>query len=205
MRFGGQALEDGIRILEARAVNEGPQHEPFLRVGHYGGNLYIDLCDATWRAVEITPNNGWHVIEKPPLKLLRSPSMRPLREPEGGSLLEEFRHFFNVNDDDFMLVIAFLVAALRPHGPYSVLALNGEQGSGKSVLSRIVRSLVDPSAAPIRAAPKDDRDLVVSASNSWMLVYDNLSSVAGWFRTRSPDSPPVPALRLANCTQTKMR
>ena len=117
-------------------------------MGDYGGNLYIDLCDATWRAVEITPNNGWHVIEKPPLKLLRSPSMRPLREPEGGSLLEEFRHFFNVNDDDFMLVIAFLVAALRPHGPYSVLVLNGEQGSGKSVLSRIVRSLVDPSAAP---------------------------------------------------------
>jgi hypothetical protein len=31
--IGGQALEDGIRILEARAVNEGPQHEPFRRVG----------------------------------------------------------------------------------------------------------------------------------------------------------------------------
>jgi hypothetical protein len=29
--------------------------------------------------------------------------------------------------------------------------------------------------------PKDDRDLVVSAGNSWLLAYDNLSSVPGWF------------------------
>ena len=59
--------------------------------------------------------------------------------------------------------------------------MNGAQGTGKSVFSRIVRYLIDPSAAPIRAMPKDDRDLVVSAANSWMLAYDNLSSVAAWF------------------------
>jgi putative DNA primase/helicase len=44
-----------------------------------------------------------------------------------------------------------------------------------------VRSLVDPSAAPIRAMPRDDRDLVVSASNAWVLAFDNLSSVFTWF------------------------
>jgi putative DNA primase/helicase len=176
--IGGQALEDGLRILEARAVNEGPQHEPFLRVGHRGGNAYIDLCDTAWRAVEIT-TNGWRLIEKPPLKLLRSPSMRPLPEPVAGSLIEEYRHHFgNLDDDDLMLVFGFIVAALRNRGPFPVL---GEQGAGKSVFSGMVRSLVDPSAAPIRAMPKDDRDLLVSANNSWMMAYDNLSSVPAWF------------------------
>jgi putative DNA primase/helicase len=29
--------------------------------------------------------------------------------------------------------------------------------------------------------PKDDRDLIVSASNSWVLVFDNLSGLASWF------------------------
>ena len=179
--IGGQALEDGLGILEARAVNEGPQHEPFLRVGQHAGKLYLDLCNADWRAVEVT-SAGWRVIEKPPLKLLRSPSMRPLPEPEAGSLIEELRRFVNVKDEaDFMLVIAFILAALRQRGPFPVLVLNGQQGSGKSVFSRIVRLLVDPSAAPIRAMPKDDRDLVVSAGNSWMMCYDNLSSVSGWF------------------------
>jgi putative DNA primase/helicase len=177
--IGGQALEDGLRILEARAVNDGPEYEPFLRVGRQGDKLYLDLCDARWRAVEITAQ-GWRVIEKAPLKLLRSPSMRPVPEPEAGGMIEELRQFLNVSDDDFLLVVAWIVAALRERGPFSVLVANGEAGSGKSVFSRMVRSLVDPSAAPIRAVPRDDRDLVVSASNSWLLAFDNLSSVPAW-------------------------
>ena len=178
---GGQALEDGIRILEARAVNAGPEYQPFIRVGRHGKNLYLDLCDARWRAVEITAA-GWSVVEKPAAKLLRSSSMRPLPEPERGGMIEELRGFLNVrNDEDFMLVVAWLVAALRDRGPYAVLAINGEQGAGKSVFSRMIRALFDPSAAPIRAVPKDDRDLVVSAGNSWALVFDNLSSVPAWF------------------------
>jgi putative DNA primase/helicase len=178
--LGGQALEDGIRIFEAGAVNEGQQHEPFIRVGRHGGSLFINICDARWRAVEIT-KDGWSVVEKPIAKLLRSNSMRPLPEPERGGMIEELRGFLNVrSDDDFMLVVAWLVAALRDRGPYSVLVINGEQGVGKSVFSRMIRSLVDPSAAPIRAVPKDDRDLIVSAVNSWVLAYDNLSSVPAW-------------------------
>ena len=178
--IGGQALEDGIRILEARAVNEGLQHECFTRTGVTGGHMYLDLGDPTWRAVEIT-STGSQVIGKPPLKLLRSPSMRSLPAPEAGSLIEELRQFINVKTDtDFMLVVAWIVAALRHRGPFPILVVNGEAGAGKSVFSRIVRSLIDPSAAPIRAIPRDDRDLVVSASNSWVLAFDNLSSVPGW-------------------------
>jgi putative DNA primase/helicase len=179
--IGGQALEDGLRILEARAVNEGPQYECFTRTGASVGKLYVDLGDATWRAVEIT-TQGWAVIDKPPVKFLRAPSMRALQEPEAGGLIEELRGFVkNVkSDDDFRLAVAWAVAALRPCGPFPILVLSGEAGAGKSLFSRMLRSLVDPSAAPIRAVPRDDRDLVVSASNSWVLAFDNLSSMPVW-------------------------
>ena len=178
--LGGQPLEDSIRILEAQAVNEGAKYQPSIRVGRVGKALYLDLCDAHWRAVEITAS-GWAVVEKPAVKLLRSSSMRALPEPEAGGMIEELRGFLNVrSDDDFMLVVAWLVAALRDRGPYPVLAINGEAGAGKSVFSRMIRMLIDPSAALIRAVPKDDRDLVVSAGNSWALVFDNLSSVPAW-------------------------
>jgi hypothetical protein len=43
--LGGQALEDAIRILEARAVNDGPEYEPFVRVGQRDKKQYVDLCD----------------------------------------------------------------------------------------------------------------------------------------------------------------
>jgi putative DNA primase/helicase len=179
--IGGQALEDGIRILEARAVNEGPRYDCFVRAGYLDGKMYIDLGDSTWRGVEIT-GVGWRVIEKPPIKFLRSPSMRPLPEPEPGSLIEELRRFVNVaSETDWQLVVAWIVASLRHRGPFPILVINGEAGTGKSCFSRIVRCLVDPSAAPIRAMPRDDRDLVVSASNGWVLGFDNLSTVPAWF------------------------
>jgi hypothetical protein len=177
--IGGQALEDGIRILEARAVNDGPKYECFTRTGQAGDKLYLDLGDPQWRAVEITQTD-WKVIEQPPIKFLRSPSTRPLPIPEAGGMIEELRQFANVSDDDFMLVVAWIVAAMRHRGPFPIMVVNGEAGAGKSTFTRLIRSLVDPSAAPIRAVPRDERDIVVSASNSWILAFDNLSSVLVW-------------------------
>jgi len=178
--IGGQALEDGLRILEARAVHDGPQRDCCIRVGRHGDALYLDLCDASWRAAEIDAG-GWRVVARAPVKFRRSPAMRPLPEPEPGYQIEELNGYLNVRDDsDRQLVVAWIVAALRDRGPYPILVVNGEQGAGKSVFSRMVRLLVDPNAAPIRAVPRDDRDLVVSAGNAHVLAFDNLSSVPNW-------------------------
>ena len=103
--IGGQALEDGIRILEARAVNDGAEQDRFVRVGHRTGKLFLDLCDRHWRAVEIN-GDGWQVVQNPPLKFLRTPSMRPLPDPEAGSVIEELRRFANISEPSFVLTIS---------------------------------------------------------------------------------------------------
>ena len=84
------------------------------------------------------------------------------------------------NGDDFVLVVAWLLAALRAGGPYPLLALSGEQGSGKTVLSKLLRALVDPSVAPVRALPREDRELFITANNGHVLAFDNLTSVPPW-------------------------
>ncbi len=177
--IGGQALEDGLRIIEARAVHDGREYPTFVRVGEDRGKLYLDLCDDRWRVVEIT-KDCWKIRTDAPLKLMRSPSMRPLPEPEGGGMIEELTRFVNLSEDQFMLTVAWLVAALRPRGPYPILVANGEQGSGKSAFARLVRSLIDPSAAPIRSVPRDDHNLLISAFNSHVIAFDNLSWMADW-------------------------
>ena len=174
--IGGQALEDALRVLEARASNDGAELVPCRRVGRHGDAVYIDLCDEAWRAVEVRAD-GWAVIDAPPAKLLRTRAMRPLPEPEAGCEVAALRRFANLSDDDFLLVVAWLVAAFWPSGPYPILVIAGEQGSGKSLFTRLIRSLVDPSAAPIRSAPRDDRDLLVQAYNAHIIALDNLSSV----------------------------
>src|ERR1019366_2341618 len=76
---------------------------------------------------------------------------------------------------DWVLFVSWLVAAFRPKGPYPVLALFGEQGSAKSTTARVLRALVDPFHAPIRELPQTTRDLMISASRSHMLAFDNIS------------------------------
>ena len=70
-----------------------------------------------------------------------------------------------------------MLAVLRPHGPYPVLVLSGEQGSAKSTFSKILCALLDPNAAPLRALPREDRDLFIAATNSHLLTFDNVSGL----------------------------
>ena len=69
---------------------------------------------------------------------------------------------------------------MRPRGPYPVMVLNGEQGSAKSTAARTMGALIDPCTSPLRSAPREVRDLMIAATNSWILGFDNLSGVSDW-------------------------
>ena len=107
--------------------------------------------------------------------------MQPLPTPEKGGSIDTLRHFLNVQDaQDFVLVVAWALAALRDAGPYPVLVLSGEQGSAKSTFSTILRSLLDPRTAPLRALPREERDLFITATRSHVLAFDNVSGLPPW-------------------------
>lgn len=92
--------------------------------------------------------------------------------------LAMLRSFLNVSDSGFVLMVSWLIAALSGRGPFPILVLNGSQGSGKSTTSALLRLLVDPRSTPSLAPPKDDEDLLIAALNSYLLVYDNMSSIS---------------------------
>lgn len=56
----------------------------------------------------------------------------------------------------------------------------GEQGSAKSSLVRVLRALVDPNTAALRTTPREERDLVIAATNGWLIALDNLSHLPDW-------------------------
>ena len=104
--------------------------------------------------------------------------MLPLPVPQGGGSIEELASFLNLpSRNDFVLVVAWLLATLRAGGPYPALAISGEQGSAKTVLSKLLKDLVDPNVAPVRALAREERDLVIAANNSHILAFDNLSGL----------------------------
>jgi hypothetical protein len=171
------AINSALDLLEAQAQFEGPEREVHIRLAEHAGHIYLDLADECWRAVEIGPD-GWRVVGSPPVRFRRAAGMLPLPVPQRDGSIEELASFLNLSSpNDFVLVVAWVLATLRAGGPYPVLAISGEQGSAKTVLSKLLKDLVDPNVAPVRALAREERDLVIAANNSHVLAFDNLSGL----------------------------
>jgi hypothetical protein len=175
-----EALQSALNVIEAKAHFDSPERQVHIRVGGLDGRLYLDLSDETWRAVEIDATS-WRVIDNPPVRFRRASGMKPMPIPMRGGSVATLRSFLNVQtDEDFVLVVAWALAVLRNRGPYPVIVLSGEQGSAKSTFSAILRALLDPNAAPLRALPCEDRDLFIAARNGHVLAFDNVSGLPAW-------------------------
>ena len=177
---GGQAAGDAVEMLDAKARFEGEEHHPAVRIAEHAGAIYLDLGRFGWDAIEVDVN-GWRIVSDPPIKFIRPRGIRPLPLPHPGGDIETLRSIANVGSNaDYRLIAAWLLAALRPTGPFPILVLNGEQGSAKSTTARVLRALIDPNAASIRTAPRSEHDLLIAARNGWVVALDNLSYVPPW-------------------------
>src|SRR5271168_913052 len=171
---GAQAIRATLDLLEAKALFDGEESLINLRVANHLGKLYLDLCDRAWRAVEIDAE-GWRIVDRPPPRFHRTRGSRPLPVPERGGGLDELRRLLNVDHQGWTLIKAFLVAALRPGVPCPILVAKGEQGAGKTTACRIISALIDPRCGAMRGIPREVRDLIAAARNSWIVCFDNLS------------------------------
>jgi hypothetical protein len=177
---GAQAVQDALGVLEGKALYDGPELPVYTRLAEVNGAIYLDLGDPAWQAVEITPS-GWQVVATPPVKFRRAKGLLPLPVPAVGGSLEALQPFVNLaREEDWRLVVSWLLAALRPVGPYPVLVVYGEQGSAKTTLVRVLRALIDSNTAASRTTPRDERDLAIAATNGWLIALDNLSHLPDW-------------------------
>jgi hypothetical protein len=76
-----------------------------------------------------------------------------------------------------VLMIAWLLGALHPTGPYPILALGGEPGSAKSFTCRLLRRIVDPAKPDLLSGVTDSRNLAVAAKHNYCLAFDNLGKL----------------------------
>jgi hypothetical protein len=174
-----EAMQGAIGVLEAQAVFDGPEHPVYVRCAERDGSLYLDLCDTDWHVVVIDAD-GWRVVSDAPVRFRRPAGLLALPEPRRGGTLGLLHKHVTVKGDDFTLLVMWLVAALRAKGPYPILALTGEQGSAKCTLARLARILADPNVSPVRCEPREPRDLMISATNGWVVALDNISSIPPW-------------------------
>jgi len=175
-----ETLDEAIRVLEHEAQS-GRVYPIGIRSCGHDGKVYLDLCDQTRRVVEIG-SVGWRIVAPSPVKFLRKTSMSALPAPETGGDLRVLVNLLNLPDEDArLLLIGFLLGALMPGGPFIILVLSGEQGTGKTTAAKAIKFILDPSdRAPLRSRPKDEPQLLLWAQSCLILGLDNLSYLPQW-------------------------
>jgi hypothetical protein len=175
------ALASAASALAAKAQLDGADGDVFIRVApdETGASVILDLGDSTRRVVEIRPD-GWEILARSRVHFRRASGQLALPAPARDGSVELLRKYVNVPERDFPLLVGWVTMALRGAGPFPIAVLTGEQGSAKSTLARVCRLLIDPHDAPLRAEPKELRDLMIAARNGWVVALDNISSLPGW-------------------------
>jgi hypothetical protein len=170
--IGAQARADAKAVMGFWCAE---RIEPvYVRVAGHGGKIYLDRGTPDWSAIEIDAT-GWRIVANPPVNFRRTSAMGELPMPVVSDDASQLALFLNVDEEQWPLLVAFIIGCMYPQGPYPVLILTGEQGSAKSTTLRVIKRLVDPSAAELRRQPEDIRDLMIAASNTWLITYDNVS------------------------------
>jgi hypothetical protein len=177
------AVRTAVTQLESHAIIDGPKRDVYMRTASYGGKIYIDICDDLWRAYEVDAE-GWRIVDDPPVYFIRSSSMLPLVEAERGKAkdgIAKLKALTRIRDDeDFVVAVGFLLAALAGRAPFTVIIFLGEPGATKTTHLKTLRMLVDPNRAPVRSPPRDQRDVYISVTKSAMGVFNNLSHLPEW-------------------------
>jgi hypothetical protein len=172
------AMTEALNTLDAKARFAGAEYSVSTRIGGDRDRAFLDLGDQSGQVVVIE-NGDWYLTSLPEWRFFRTKTMKSLPTPVKPGDARRLRTFLNItSSDQWALVVTWLLSALCPNGPYPILVLQGEKGSGKSTASRLLQRLVDPHAAKLRSAPESVRDLMISAKQCHLLAYDNFSGIS---------------------------
>ncbi|MBX3647163.1 MAG: hypothetical protein KF766_05785 [Rhodocyclaceae bacterium] len=172
--INANALETAIATIAAIGRHQGAEVTVSVRCARHGAAYFIDMCDDAWRAIRVD-QDGWDVVERPPVLFTRTKNMRPIPEPRKSGALDKLWENVNIPEDQRLMLLTWLLDAYRPDTPFPILELSGEQGSAKSSTQRRLRDLIDPNKVALRGRPKTVEDIYVGAANNWIVSFENLS------------------------------
>ena len=176
------ALADINEDLQAHAERSTKVTPVWRRVAPIKGGIEIDSGDEahtrfviTGDGVRIVRNNSATVFHRPR-------SAKSMVMPAENGDLKLLRKYVNLDAVSFVLFTAWLTYTLAhpkvDGSKYVILTILGGQGSGKSLLSKVTKELIDPSLVGAQILPANIKDLSIAAQQSHVLCYDNLRSLS---------------------------
>jgi len=176
---GGEVVTAARLALSSIASFDGPEHPLHVRSAWMDDAIWLDLDGQ--RAAKVT-SKEWEIIEEPPIIFRTFPHQRPLPVPtEDGIDPRKVLEFTNLRGEEAsLLFICYLVAALVPDIPIAALVLHGVQGTAKTTLLKVVKSLIDPTIPEVRGGVRDQGEFALAAWQNRVLFFDNLTTMPVW-------------------------
>lgn len=186
--IAGEVADD----LDAEAVFSGYKGKVFNRIGKTDdGRIIYNPVFENGHVIVISP--GAWTIEEPfthretiagqtPI-MVNTNGMLSMPHPvKGQGELADLHRFFRTKNDKkkFILIIAFIIQSFFYDGPFPIIVIVAEPGSGKTFITVTIKNLIDPHEAPTLSVPKDPAAMFSTAGVCWLLAYDNFSKVKQW-------------------------
>ncbi len=176
--ISNESIKTVLSVLSAKAIFEGTMHKLSNRVAMHGDSIFYDLTNSKWQAIEVT-KDGYQVIDSPPILFKRYSHQLPQPIPVSGVDLRDYTKFFNLkNPEDEVLLLVWIVTCFVPDIPHTVLYLHGIQGSAKSTMQRLLKSLIDHSSAGLLTLVHNKAELAQMLSHHWFPAFDNVSDLS---------------------------
>ena len=172
-------------LSDIRAHSEGLNKDvpTFARVAKIPGGVVIDLGDECYTQVKITAGNVEFIDRDSDVLFYRSAFSKPMPETRFSVCKDVCRlmPYVNLGALEFRMLIGWLTYTLAhpkvDDTDFVFLTLLGGQGSGKSMLSKICKDLIDPSVINAQVFPKNVTDLAISTEGSHVVCFDNMRSI----------------------------
>ena len=173
--FCAPPLEPYIRAYEDDAIVR--KYETGITVhrrvfGNLTERIVYSLSNDQAEVVVIS-KKGWRVGQTEKFHFLKRPIDKAQVAPiAGGNLLTLLRPYVNLTKEEFLLFVVHLVQCFS-RSDHFVAILTGQQGTGKSSMSKMLRLLLDPSEVDVNDLPKTRSDLVNLLVNNFLVCFDN--------------------------------
>lgn len=174
----GEVIEELCAIAD-----DADSQDVNVRVSRSKDSIQIDLNDESFNVVHIShEKKGFRIGAPENVFLFRPKKQVSLPVPIECKLSEFTREFQKLMPKlvlgHWLLILAFILKTLdRDKGSYAILVIGGPQGSGKTILSRRIKMLVDPADPAFYSPPEENDDIIVSSFHSHLLVYENMSGL----------------------------
>lgn len=179
-----EAMNNAITALVSEAMRSAPRANLFDRTGtDDSGGLWLDLAqDDTSRCVVIR-DGDWTLRDEPGEGVFfRRGKLHPLPTPERGgtkSIRQWVGDLINVSEDDWSLVLAWMVCYLLEDCTPPHAFFLGESDSGKSTSTRVLRFLLEGDITKGSKMKQDEDDVAVVLSKSRIAMFNNVSGISG--------------------------